>query len=107
MLSAANWRAGRYYTMLTSAFSHQAPVHFLFNMIAFNAFGGILMFSGLGAMHVTSLCVGSAVAGSFAWLYQRGSANRSEAPNLPNAVVVGSRGMGAALGASGMVMGAG
>jgi membrane associated rhomboid family serine protease len=106
-LSATNWRAGRYYTMLTSAFSHQDPVHFLFNMIAFNAFGGILMFSGLGGMHVASLCIGSAIAGSFAWLYQRGIANRSQVSNLPTAAVV-SGGMGAAaLGASGMVMGAG
>ena len=79
----------------------------MFNMIAFNAFGGILMFSGLGGMHVASLCIGSAIAGSFAWLYQRQIVNRSEVPNLPNSVV-SSSGMGAAaLGASGMVMGAG
>ena len=106
-LSMTNYRAGRYWTLLTSAFSHTDFVHFLFNMFAFRAFGTILSFMpGVGAFHVVSLCLGSAITGSFAFLYQR---DLSSPPNtkFPGAIV-GARGVElSALGASGMVMGAG
>lgn len=102
-LSAMNWNAGRYYTLLTSAFSHQNFIHFLFNMVAFQAFGSILaLVPGVGAMHITSLCIGSAIAGSFAWLYQRNSN-----PRILNGVTGAAGVEYSALGASGMVMGAG
>jgi membrane associated rhomboid family serine protease len=106
-LSMTNYRAGRYWTLLTSAFSHNNFVHFLFNMVAFNAFGTILSLTpGVGAFHVAALCVGSAITGNFAFLYQRGLTSPSNT-RFPNAIG-GARGIEfSALGASGMVMGAG
>lgn len=33
VLSQSNLEAGRYYTFITSAFSHKDPIHFIFNMV--------------------------------------------------------------------------
>ena len=107
-LSMVNYRAGRYWTLLTSAFAHQNFVHFLFNMFAFNAFGSILAFvPGVGAWHVISLCLGSAITGSFAFLYTHGLTEPPTNNKFPNAIIGTGQVQFSALGASGMVMGAG
>jgi membrane associated rhomboid family serine protease len=107
-LSMVNYREGRYWTLLTSAFSHQNFVHFLFNMFAFNAFGSILAFvPGVGAGHIVSLCLGSAITGSFAFLYTHGIMDPPSNSKVPNAIVGAGRIQFSALGASGMIMGAG
>jgi len=56
--------------MLTSAFSHIGLGHFLFNMIAFHQFSQLLVVTpGLKAIrHFGTLIVGSALAGSAAFL---------------------------------------
>lgn len=87
--------SGRYWTMLTAAFSQREPAHFAFNMIALHAFGSILSFvPGVGAAHVLALGFGSAIGASIGWLYhtRRSSSGKIFRP---------------ALGASGMVMGMG
>jgi membrane associated rhomboid family serine protease len=94
-LSSINFNAGRYWTLITSAFSHNMLMHFAFNMISFNALAGILaIIPGIGAFHILALSLGSAAAGSAAWLYQ--------SMNKPRAI-----GIETALGASGIVMGVG
>jgi membrane associated rhomboid family serine protease len=99
-LSIANWQAGRSWTLLTSAFSHTALVHFFFNMFALSTFSTIIAaFPGIGAAHMLALCMGSGIAGSFAWLYEKTSGPGGR----QNAM---ARSHQAALGASGMVMGA-
>lgn len=97
-VSLGNISAGRYWTGLTSAFSHMDLIHFAFNMITFNALAKAFVFTpGLSTMSFAALCVGSAAAGSAGFLYdaRRKLAGRSlhTAPDRPG------------LGASGMVMG--
>ncbi|EMD00255.1 hypothetical protein BAUCODRAFT_64340 [Baudoinia panamericana UAMH 10762] len=71
-LSLANFEAGRYWTLLTAAFSHTEWWHILFNMMSLRAFGSILsFFPGVGGGHILALSVGSALAGSGGWLYQQ------------------------------------
>jgi len=74
VLSWSNIKANRYWTLVTSAFSHQGFSHILFNMLALNTFGGVLCVAGgvgVGAPHVAALFLGSALAGSAAFLYQK------------------------------------
>ncbi|TKA78389.1 hypothetical protein B0A55_04719 [Friedmanniomyces simplex] len=103
-LSWQNLREGRQWTLLTSAFSHIAWWHFAFNMLTFSTFGTMLSWiPGIGAAHMLALSLGSGIAGSAAWLYQKQVSTK----------IWGSFGQGdggvrkVALGASGMVMGAG
>ena len=73
-VSWSNIKANRYWTLLTYAFSHQDFSHILFNMLALNTFGSVLCIAGgvgVGAPHVAALFIGSAVAGSAAFLYQK------------------------------------
>ncbi|KAK3715548.1 hypothetical protein LTR37_007036 [Vermiconidia calcicola] len=106
-LSLNNWKDGRAWTIITSAFSHQMLAHFAFNMMSFHAFGTILGFvPGIGPLHVLSLCFGSAVMSSGAWLYQQ----QLRTPNQRQTILGGkitTATTRSALGASGMVMGAG
>ena len=101
-----NVKAGRYHTLITSAFTHHAPQHFLFNMVSFYAFGSVLSsIPGVSGAHIISLAIGSAIAGSLAWLYQQ-QGQISFSRNLS----VGRGGqlsqyVSSAIGASGMVMG--
>lgn len=108
-LSIMNYRAGRYWTLITSAFAHQNFFHFLFNMIAFNAFGTMLAWMpGIGAAHIISLCLGSAITGSFAFLYTHGLQDPPpKNSKFPGAIIGTGTVQLSALGASGMVMGAG
>lgn len=69
-----NARAKRYWTLITSAFSHKDLMHIAFNMISFNAFASVLCIAGgvgVGPAHVVALTLGSAVVGSASWLYQK------------------------------------
>lgn len=110
-LSLKNYFENRSWTALTAAFSHTDLVHFAFNMLALHAFASILSWvPGIGAMHVQFLCLGSAVAASYAWLKERQwgepratftSDKRMVPPVRPAALYT------TGLGASGMVMGAG
>ena len=109
-LSWSNIEAGRYHTVLTAAFSHQALGHFGFNMFALWTFGSIIAWiPGIGGVHVLSMGIGSAIAGSLAWLYHQkyrdsNSRDRKWGPYAQH----GIRGLNvqSGLGASGMVMGA-
>ena len=89
-LTASDISQQRWHTLLTSAISHNNFPHFLFNMISFHAFGSILSAVGIGGVRLFTLCTGSALAGSLAFIYNQSGRNTQ------------SRG----LGASGMVMGA-
>jgi len=104
-LSWHNIKAGRYWTLVTSAFSHQDFAHFLFNMFMLNAFGGVLCVAGgvgIGAPHVAALYFGSAIAGSAAFLYQKKpQTDKRWGPYAQHGVAASP----AALGASGAVMG--
>lgn len=105
-LSWFNTNAKRYWTMITSAFSHKDPFHIFFNMMSLNAFAGSLIYAGgfgVGAPHILGLYLGSALAGSAAFLYMKRPPNRVRrwgpcAQHLPSTLSVG-------LGASGAVMG--
>ncbi|KAI7225108.1 hypothetical protein KC330_g9191, partial [Hortaea werneckii] len=124
-LSSSNLRANRPWTLLTSAFSHQDPLHFAFTMLSLKAFATILTRTpGIRAPHIIFLATGSALAGSLGFLYHEDSRrqNKDQGPNNPiGRTISGSnrqitRGIpGAspgierrprsALGASGMVLG--
>ncbi|CAN8099749.1 unnamed protein product [Discula destructiva] len=68
-LSLYNLRCGRYWTLLTSAFSHQDLPHLASNMYGFWSAAVTGFDLGLGALHMTALSLGSAVAGSLSWLW--------------------------------------
>ncbi|KAK5126233.1 hypothetical protein LTR85_010468 [Meristemomyces frigidus] len=103
-LSWENIRAGRYWTLVTSAFTHTAIGHFGFNMLAFYTFGSVMAWvPGVAAVHVISLSIGAAIAGSVSWLYYPKGVNAAQDRRWgPNAQHVRH----VAQGASGMVMGA-
>ncbi|KAI7529252.1 hypothetical protein KC331_g15318 [Hortaea werneckii] len=85
-LSSSNLRAGRSWTLLTSAFSHQEPWHFAFNMLSLKAFATILTHTpGIRAPHLIFLATGSALASSFAFLSHDNSRrqNQDQGPNTP------------------------
>lgn len=99
-ISLGNISAGRWWTGLTSAFSHMMLFHVMFNMMAFNALATVFVLTlGVGTLSLVALCLGSAIAGSVASIIddRRKTAGRpqSAAPERT------------ALGASGMVMGVG
>lgn len=101
-LSLRNLQAGRYYTAITSAFSHQNLGHFIFNMVALQSFGlGLAMVAGLAPYHLLSLSVTSAVFGSLGWVWQQTSHRPGNVMDQRNAVNA------SALGASGLIMGLG
>ena len=108
VLSTANLDQGRYHTLLFSALSHQELSHFLFNMFSLHAFGSLLSFvPGIGASHIFSLAITSALAGSAGWLYHRQTKVAAK-PDLrfgPNAIPLAATTSASALGASGAVMG--
>lgn len=72
MLSWDAIKAGRKYTMITSAFSHKDLRHFALNMYGFYNLGlGLAQCPGIGGVGMVALALGSGLAGSFAWLYHR------------------------------------
>ncbi len=71
LCSKQNWREERYWTVLTSGFSHMAGWHLLANSV------GIITFfpaaaSRIGVLRVTLLYLASIGGGSAAWLYSSG-----------------------------------
>lgn len=104
-LSWHNIKAGRYWTLVTSAFSHESFNHFLFNMFALSTFGSVLCTAGgvgVGAPHVAALYLGGALAGSAAFLYQKKPKIDRRWGHFAQHGLAASP---AALGASGAIMG--
>lgn len=93
LLSTRHIQAGKYWTLVTSAFSHKDFNHLLFNMFGLHAFSTIMIYSIGSPVQLGALMLGSAVAGSAGYLYQQAQSS-SVVPSF-------------ALGASGMVMGIG
>ncbi len=101
ILKTSDPAQGRYWTALTCAFSQVSFPHYLGNMLSLYAFGSVLASRpGIGAAHIATLALGSAVAGSAGWLYH----TASRAPAVKG---WGQRQEAGAMGASGMVMGLG
>jgi membrane associated rhomboid family serine protease len=75
LLSVQNLKEGRFWTLVTSAFSHISPGHLFFNMLAFHQLGQVLVYTtGLKAVrHFGILILGSALAGSTAFLSHEGA----------------------------------
>ena len=91
--------AQRPWTVVTSAFSHQDIGHLAGNMFSLYAFGSVLLSVGITPVAFSSILLGSAVAGSFGFLYHSSTKQR---------VVDGfHRKSVNGLGASGAVMGVG
>ncbi|KAK5699951.1 hypothetical protein LTR97_006085 [Elasticomyces elasticus] len=111
--SSNNWQRGRYWTLLTSAFSHRSVGHITGNLVALRTFGRALSWiPGVGLLHFMSLTLGSAIAGSAAWLWQKRRAVGivTQGRMLRNGSTVyslGSHVQEMMLGASGLVAGAG
>ena len=80
-------------------------------MFALNAFGGIMAFiPGVAGVHVWTLAIGSGVAGSIGWIFQRQQAAAKQSTEANFWGVPGQqsrRTQQIALGASGAVMGMG
>lgn len=108
LTSVAAWDSGRWWTVLTSAFTHHDVMHFAFNMITLRTFCEIIGYvPGIGGGHILLLALGSALAGSGGWLWQQRSkipvADKSARWTLSNAAQQAY--YANALGASGVVMG--
>lgn len=68
ILSQRNINEGRYWTLITCAFSHNSITHIMFNMLAFWSFApGIVTFYGVKTLAVVYF--GSALSGSMAQLW--------------------------------------
>ena len=63
-LSQQNIREGRYWTVLTCAFSHASLSHLAFNMFAFSFGANLSFYCGLGVARFLALSFGSALASS-------------------------------------------
>lgn len=101
LLRPSDLQNAKYWTLITSAFSHQALYHGLGNMFAIHAFGTVLAYAGVPPLALGMLMMGSAVGGSLGFLAQHGGLHgakrRSSWQRIEHA----------ALGASGMAMGMG
>jgi membrane associated rhomboid family serine protease len=94
-LSLNSIREGKYWTLVTSGFTHFGTMHFLGNMITLYAFSGVLtQIPGLPVQRLAILSFGSLISGSIGFLIYRKQRER------PREIVRG-------IGASGMVMGLG
>ncbi|KXT02984.1 hypothetical protein AC578_10588 [Pseudocercospora eumusae] len=77
-LKDSDLREGNYHTLITSAFSHKEPTHFLFNMMGLACFmNAIRIVPGIRTFRVVALVLGSAVVSSAAFLYH----NRTQTQN--------------------------
>lgn len=92
-LSRRNIDEGRWYTMLTSAFSHQAFSHLAINMFMLHQATLIGTYVGLGPLRLATLALGSALGGSVGALYDNTQRIRAGERDVPGQ------------GASGMVQG--
>lgn len=106
--SLNNWKEGRVWTLVTSAFSHIQPMHLAFNCITFYAFGTILAtVPAVGSGHIFALCMGSAIVGSYAFIYRRLQKSPASQKSGWGPFTTRREDHERGLGASGMVMGAG
>nr|POE96889.1 rhomboid-like protein 12, mitochondrial [Quercus suber] len=106
-LSITNINQQRWFTTITSAFSHIDLTHFVFNMVAFHSFATALtMAAGVAPHHLISLSLLSALGGSIAWLRQRVSLAERHPTEIGGDKTRKFNDI-PALGASGMVMGLG
>ncbi|KAH8896140.1 hypothetical protein GQ53DRAFT_743467 [Thozetella sp. PMI_491] len=98
-LSQENLREGRYWTLLTSAFSHATLPHLAFNMFAFHFGTNLAFYRGLGTGRFLALSLGSILVSSACSMVDE--TTRKGPSNNPHAGPV----MYQHLGASGMVQG--
>lgn len=114
-VSLSSWDSGRWWTVLTSAFTHQEVTHFAVNMITLRTFCQIIGFvPGIGGGHVLALALASALCGSGGWLLQQkarldavGGWTKGWGKSSFNSAAAGQVYYSSALGASGAVMGVG
>lgn len=116
LASLAAWDAGRWWTVLTSAFTHHEILHFAFNMFTLRTFCQIVsMVPGIGGLHILAIAFGSSILGSGGWLLQQKgkldmarqtSPSRWAGGNSFDAVAARAY-QSVALGASGVVLGVG
>lgn len=66
--SRRNLDQGRYHTLLTAALSHKDVFHLIFNMVTFNAFMSVALYSSIPGRTLAGLVVGSAVVGNLTGL---------------------------------------
>lgn len=93
-ISQHNINEGRWYTMITSAFSHKGLSHLAVNMFMLHQATEIAtLVVGLGPLRLTTLALGSALGGSMGSLYDNSQRIRAGEPDMPG------------LGASGIVQG--
>ncbi|KIW49343.1 hypothetical protein PV05_11027 [Exophiala xenobiotica] len=71
-------QSGRWWNMVTSAFSHIQPWHLIANLITFKTFSHYLIYSGIPPLRYISLILGSAVAGSLVFTLQQGQLERRD-----------------------------
>lgn len=63
-------KQGRWWTLITPAFSHVQPDHIIRNLVAFSDISNMLIQGGIGPAKYALLVLGSAVSGNVAFLYQ-------------------------------------
>jgi membrane associated rhomboid family serine protease len=105
LLSPASWDQGRWWTLITSAFTHADPMHFAFNMLSMYNFCSLCAFiPGMSALHIFAIAGGSAITGGLGFLSHRRSKIAAAGGDRQLAV---RNYQTSALGASGAVMGIG
>ncbi|KAK4988612.1 hypothetical protein LTR50_003795 [Elasticomyces elasticus] len=110
LLSLPAWHAGKWWTLVTSAFAHHDLTHFAFNMVALYTFcRNLSSIPGFGGIRLLGLALGSGVAGSTFFLYQQSHKAPTERSPLVASAVLDQFQRAprqvAALGASGIVCG--
>jgi len=93
LLNVSDPKQGKYWTLITSAFSQKDAFHLLANMISLHTFASIFTYSVASPWHLGGLIAGSALAGSAGFLVQQQSSPYGQRTY--------------ALGASGIVLGVG
>ncbi|KIV99858.1 uncharacterized protein PV09_08526 [Verruconis gallopava] len=84
LLATRNVREGRWWVLITSAFSHISFWHLFVNMFTFQQLSQVLVYTpGLTASrHLAPLIFGSALAGSAAFLSHESASSRSQRVGL-------------------------
>ena len=101
LVSVENVDCGRWWTILTSAFSHQSPTHIAFNLFTMHTMCQFLSFANLSGLHVLGIALGSGIAGSYGFLVQKRAQRTQGKTSMARAEAYHA----SALGASGAVMG--
>jgi len=102
LVSPAAVDQGRWWTLITSSFSHQEVLHFAFNMFTMRTMCQILsMVPNMHGGHILMIALGSGLAGSAGYVLQHKAAAKSSKGRLEAL----QHYQASALGASGAVMG--